>query len=91
MYNIEPKLRTIAKLPANDVRLCAIFDSCRVSLEGEKYKALFGGRNKGIEERDDQSDSDDEEPVKYFQITACHPGGIALADGGFAKKIFERC
>ena len=44
-----------------------------------------------MEERDHQSESDEEEPVKYFHLTACHPGGIALANGGFAEKVLERC
>ena len=52
---------------------------------------LLGGRNLGTEERDHQSESDEEEPVKYFHLTACHPGGIALANGGFAEKVLERC
>ena len=90
MFNLEVKLRTIAKLPT-DCRLVSIFDSCRVSLESQKYKDLIGGRNTAAEERDDTSESGDEEPVKYFHLTACHPGGIAHADGGFAAKVLDRC
>ena len=30
-------------------------------------------------------------PCKYFHISACGPGGIADADGGFAKRLLECC
>lgn len=39
----------------------------------------------------DSGDSDEEDPCKYFQIQACGPNGIADADGGFAKRLYETC
>ena len=39
----------------------------------------------------DSEYSEDSEPCKYFQIQACGPGGIADADGGFAKRLLDVC
>ena len=39
----------------------------------------------------DSVESDAEAPCKYFQIQACGPNGIADADGGFAKRLYEIC
>ena len=87
VFNVELKLRTIANIIGNDVRLCSVFDCCRVSLESEKWNSLFPkGRNVGIEEPTDVS-SDPEDPVKYFHLTACNPGGVDYANGKFAANL----
>ena len=89
VFNIEIKLRTISNILGNDVRLCSIFDCCRVSLESKKWNVLFPkGRNIGREEQEDEQ-SDPEVPVKYFQLTACNPGGVAYANGKFAANVLE--
>ena len=38
---------------------------------------------------DDIAEDDEEAPYRYFHVQACEPGGIADADAGFAKKIFD--
>ena len=51
---------------------------------------LATGRGAGGND-DEEPEEDDEAPNKYFQIQACGPGGIAAADGGFAKKLLDTC
>ena len=50
---------------------------------------LATGRGAGGNES--EATTDDENPNKYFQLQACGPGGIAAADGGFAKKLLDNC
>ena len=50
---------------------------------------LAAGRGAGGNE--DEPTTDEEMPNKYFQLQACGPGGIAAADGGFAKKLLDTC
>ena len=40
---------------------------------------------------EDSIEGDEDMPIKYFHIQSCGPGGIAQADGGFAKKLFDHC
>ena len=49
---------------------------------------LVAGRGAGSGEFQEES-SDDENPCKYFHLQACGPGGIADADGGFAKRLLD--
>ena len=51
---------------------------------------LTVGRGGGLQDEETPEDESDA-PNRYFQLTACAPGGIADADGGFAKKILDTC
>ena len=51
---------------------------------------LATGRGAGGND-EEEPPSDEELPNKYFQIQACGPGGIAAADGGFAKRLLDTC
>jgi len=91
IFHLEFKLRYLAKDPDSLMRIGAVFDCCRVNLTN--LKGLNAGRGKGdggMQELD-SGDSDEEDPCKYFQIQACGPNGIADADGGFAKRLYETC
>lgn len=50
-------------------------------------KGLATGRGVAL----DDLDTEDDEVIvsRYFHITACAPGGIADADGGFAERVFK--
>ena len=82
-FNLEQKARSLT----GEYSLCkvfAIYDCCRVPLDLIKeLNKLYGG--KGIEIVD-QCGAD---LVKYTHIQACGPGGIAEADGGFAKRFHD--
>ena len=51
---------------------------------------LAVGRGAGGQD-DEEPSGDSDAPNRYFQLTACAPGGIADADGGFAKKVLDVC
>ena len=70
----------------------AIYDMCRVSLETEKYRNLVQGKGRNeLEEEESFEQGTEKNYVKYFHLTACSPGGIAQADGGFAKNLLDSC
>ena len=66
-------------------KVFAIYDCCRVPLEHIKeLNKLYVG--KGIEVVVDDFAAT---VVRYTHIQACGPGGIAEADGGFAKRFHD--
>ena len=68
-------------------RVFGMFDCCRCPIQG--MPALCG---RGTEEEDDcKEEAADNTVCKYFHISACGPGGIADADGGFAKRLYDHC
>lgn len=70
------------------VRIFAVYDCCRAPLKN--YSGLSVGR--GVASQDGEfMEEEEDQPTKYFHIQACGPGGIADADGGFAKRIFDCC
>ena len=87
-FHLEYKLRFIVEDSLSLARIFAVYDCCRISLRN--LKGLANGR--GNWNMDEDSIEDDEDtPIKYFHIQSCGPGGIAQADGGFAKKLFDHC
>ena len=71
-------------------RIFAVFDCCRVPMSN--MPGLATGRGAGsVDEEYNDGDDDEELPCKYFHIQACGPGGIADADGGFAKRLLDCC
>ena len=70
-------------------RIFSVFDCCRVPLSN--MPGLASGRGVGHNDEESADEEDDEMPCKYFHIQACGPGGIADADGGFAKRLLECC
>ena len=68
-----------------DSRVLAFYDCCRVSLRLAAFKPLQG-RSYMKEENIELEDED--LPNKYYHATACPSGGVASADGGWAKKLF---
>ena len=93
MYPIEYKLRHIIKEPLSISRVFAVYDCCRVKLElMHGFLDGRGNQNNEIEEEDLEDDGNYRLKLcKYFHIQACGPGGIADADGGFAKRIYDCC
>ena len=68
-------------------RIFGMFDCCRVPLQN--MPALCG---RGVGGADDFNEENAEDTVcRYFHIQACGPGGIADADGGFAKRLYDHC
>ena len=86
---IEFKLRFISHDITSLTQVFAVFDCCRVPISG--MPGLLQGRGAGADQLEGSEESDEEKPCNYFQIQACGPGGIADADGGFAKKLFDVC
>ena len=91
IFHFEFKLRYLSNDPDSLLRINAVFDCCRVNLTN--LIGLNAGRGKGDGGMQDldSDESDAETPCKYFQIQACGPNGIAEADGGFAKRLYETC
>ena len=88
MFQIEYKLRYITSDALSTARIFGVFDCCRVPLKN--MPGLTSGR--GVGGQDEEGDeTEDDAPNKYFHLQACGPGGIADADGGFAKKILTVC
>ena len=90
MFSLEAKLRYYAQDSA-DVHVVAVYDCCRVSLETKKYRALAKGMGRNESEEESFQQETEHNYVKYFHLTACSPGGIAKADGGFAKNLLYLC
>ena len=91
VFHFEFKLRYLSNDPDSLLRVNAVFDCCRVNLTN--LIGLNAGRGKGDGGMQDldSGESDVESPCKYFQIQACGPNGIADADGGFAKRLYDTC
>ena len=87
-FQLEFKLRYLVADPLTLARMFAVFDCCRVPLKN--FPGLAAGRGGGNQGGDDIEEEEDD-PNKYFLIQACGPGGIAAADGGFAKRLFDCC
>ena len=87
MFQIEYKLRYLVNDSLSRTRIFAVYDCCRVPLKN--MQGLASGR--GVGGQDEECDSSEDEICKYFHLQACGPGGIADADGGFAKKLFDTC
>ena len=85
-FQIELKLRYLVKDVDSLTKIFAIYDCCRVDVA--HIPGIAGGR--GADSHISDDDSEEQEVCKYFHLQACAPGGIADADGGFAKKIFDR-
>ena len=90
-YEIEYKLRYLVRDLNTTAHVCAIFDCCRVNIAGLAglYQARGGRGQEDITDKD--QDISLAKTCRYFQITACAPGGVADADGGFAKKMYDIC
>ena len=82
-FDLEFRLKLLKTKPW--ARVVAIYDCCRISLQGIKG---LQGAIKQRADQDDYSDDEQEEHCKYLRITACGPGGIAEADADFAKHVF---
>ena len=87
-WMIELKLRYLVQDITSLARIFAVFDCCRVQISN--MPGLATGRGAGAQEVDEDSIEEDA-PNKFFYLTACAPGGIADADGGFAKKVLDTC
>ena len=86
VYPLETKLRDLVRDEESLCRVCAIYDCCRMRIEDlSGLNALY----KGVGQQEDVGGDDEEAPCRYFHVQACGPGGIADADAGFAKKIFD--
>ena len=85
-FNLEFRLRYIVNDPTSLARIFGMFDCCRVPLSG--IPALSGRGEGG---GDDFNEEHEDTVCKYFHIQACGPGGIADADGGFAKRLYDHC
>ena len=83
-FTIEFKLRYLVNDDTSSARIFAMFDCCRVPLQG--IPALCG---RGDENEKDFNEEHEDTVCKYFHIQACGPGGIADADGGFAKRLYD--
>ena len=93
-FDIEFKLRYLVNANEADstAHICAVFDCCRVPLSGLKGLYESTGKTRGNEAPTDNAQEISlAKTCKYFQITACAPGGVADADGGFAKKLYDIC
>ena len=88
IFQIEFKLRYLIQDALSMARIFCVFDCCRVPISN--MPGLATGRGAGGND-DEEPPSDEELPNKYFQIQACGPGGIAAADGGFAKRLLDTC
>lgn len=73
--------------PFTKARIFAVFDCCRVQLA--TMPGLAMGRGGATGEAEIFDDEEEDSCVRYFHIQACGPGGIAEADGGFAKKLLD--
>ena len=83
-FNLEQKARSLTG-DFSLTKVFAIYDCCRVPLEHIKeLNKLYVG--KGIEVVVDDFAAT---VVRYTHIQACGPGGIAEADGGFAKRFHD--
>ena len=85
-FNLELKLRYMVNDPTSLARIFGMFDCCRVPLSG---MPALSGRGEGG--GDDFNEEHEDNVCKYFHIQACGPGGIADADGGFAKRLHDHC
>ena len=84
-FLLEEKLRYLAsRLPL--ARVFAVYDCCRVPISN--YPGLPAAK-RGVGE--DAAVEVDNPICKYFHITACGPGGVADANGGFALRLKQAC
>ena len=87
-FHLEYKLRVMVADILTLARIFGVFDCCRVPLKNlPGLAAGRGGGNQG----GDTIEEEEDDPNKYFHIQACGPGGIAAADGGFAKRLLDCC
>ena len=88
-FQLEFKLRYLVADPLTLARMFAVFDCCRVPVKN-LAGLVSDGRGAG-NQGGDTMEEEENDPNKYFHIQACGPGGIAAADGGFAKRLFDCC
>ena len=88
MFQIEFKLRYLVKDQFTSCRVFSVFDCCRVNLQNMPGLAMGRGVA-GVDANDDYGSEEEDSLCKYFHIQACGPGGIADADGGFAKRLLD--
>ena len=87
LFQLELKLRYLVYDETSKGRIFGMFDCCRVPLQN--MPALCG---RGVGGGDDFNEENEEDTVcRYFHVQACGPGGIADADGGFAKRLYDHC
>lgn len=86
LFQLEFKLRYLVQDPMSTARVFGMFDCCRVNIQS--MPSLCG---RGVGGTDDFDEEHEDSVCKYFHIQACGPGGIADADGGFAKRLNDHC
>ena len=86
LFQLEFKLRYLVQDPTTKARIFGMYDCCRVPLQN--MPALCG---RGVGSTEELDEAHEDTTCKYFHIQACGPGGIADADGGFAKRLYQHC
>ena len=84
-----PKLKTL--------HVFAVYDCCRVMLKNlpglsdEEYVPLNNHNTNEFKRGvgDEENGVIEGTNCRYIHIQACKPGGLADADAGFARRIFE--